>query len=137
MLLTCFNEEDLIPAAGKLLDSHSESKVFAFYGLMGVGKTTFIKAICKVLKVCDTVQSPTFSIVNEYKTVDGNSVYHIDFYRIKKMEEVFDIGYEDYLYSDSFCLIEWPEMIENLLPSTTIKVHISENISDGARNIEF
>jgi tRNA threonylcarbamoyladenosine biosynthesis protein TsaE len=91
---------------------------------MGAGKTTFIKAICHELGVTDIVQSPTFSIINEYKTTTGESLFHFDFYRIKKLEEVFDIGYEDYIYSGSYCFLEWPELIEPLLPEDTVRINI-------------
>ena len=123
-----------MPAARALLESFPGSRVFAFYGGMGAGKTTFIKVICASLGVADIVQSPTFSIVNEYKTTAGDSIYHFDFYRIKKTEEVFDIGYEDYLYSGSYCFMEWPELIESLLPDDAVKVRIS---GEAERAIEY
>jgi tRNA threonylcarbamoyladenosine biosynthesis protein TsaE len=132
--LICNSESDLLPAAGKLLESFPDARVFAFYGSMGAGKTTFIKAICTVLGVADIVQSPTFSIINEYKTLTGNSIFHFDFYRIKKTEEVFDIGYEDYLYSGCYCFMEWPELIEPLLPEETIRIRIS---GEEERSIEW
>jgi len=119
------SEADLIPAAKQLVEAYPGSRVFALYGQMGAGKTTFIKAICHELGVTDVVQSPTFSIINEYKTTQGESIFHFDFYRIKKLEEVFDIGYEDYLYSGSYCFLEWPELIESLLPEDTIRVRIN------------
>ena len=115
----------MVPTAGKLLDTFHSSRVFAFYGNMGTGKTTFIKAICHELGVTDIVQSPTFSIINEYKTKTGEPIYHFDFYRIKSIAEVFDIGYEDYLYSGNYCFMEWPELIEPLLPEDTVRVRIS------------
>jgi len=115
----------LISLARQLLASYPDARVFAFYGKMGAGKTTFIKAICHELEVKDVVQSPTFSIINEYKTKSGDSVYHFDFYRIRKLEEVYDIGYEDYIYSGEYCFIEWPELAEDLLPEGVIKVVIS------------
>ena len=106
----------------KLMDGRS---VFAFYGQMGAGKTTFIKAVCAELGIADTVNSPTFSIVNEYRSDStGALVYHFDFYRIKKLEEVYDIGYDDYVYSGYPCLIEWPEMVETLLPDDCLHVRI-------------
>ncbi len=125
MKLTCSTEADLFPAAKQLLESFPDARIFALYGSMGAGKTTFIKAICAELGVGDIVQSPTFSIVNEYKTVDGDSIYHFDFYRIRKTEEAFDIGYEDYLYSGNYCFMEWPEMIETLLPEDTVRILIT------------
>ena len=103
----------------------------------GAGKTTFIKAICDCLGVVDTVTSPTFAIVNEYQsdTVDY-PIYHFDFYRIKKLEEVYDMGYEDYFYGGGICLIEWPELIEDLLPEDAVHVDIKEN-EDGTRSVKF
>ena len=112
--------------------------VFAFYGKMGAGKTTFIKAICQELGVEDVVTSPTFAIVNEYQAtlpLEGSgsrSVFHFDFYRIKRLEEVYDMGYEDYFYSGSLCFIEWPELIEELLPDDAVRVTIEEQ-PDGSR----
>jgi tRNA threonylcarbamoyladenosine biosynthesis protein TsaE len=123
--IVCNSEVDLVPAAERLLGAYPDSRVFAFYGRMGAGKTTFIKAICKVLGVSDIVQSPSFAIINEYKTKAGDSIFHFDFYRIKKLEEVFDIGYEDYIYSGNYCFLEWPELIEELLPPDVVKVTIS------------
>lgn len=118
----------------KLMDGRS---VFAFYGQMGAGKTTFIKAVCAELGIADTVNSPTFSIVNEYRSDStGALVYHFDFYRIKKLEEVYDMGYEDYFYNGGLCLIEWPELIEPLLPDDAVKVSIVEQ-ADGTRLITF
>lgn len=99
---------------------------------MGAGKTTFTKAICEVLGVKDVITSPTFAIVNEYTDGNGNPIYHFDFYRIKKLEEVYDMGYEDYFYSGNLCLLEWPELIEEILPDNAIKVKIEEQ-QDGSR----
>ena len=111
--------------------------VFAFYGKMGAGKTTFIKALCDVLGVDDVVNSPTFAIVNEYHSnVLNGPVYHFDFYRIKKLEEVYDMGYEDYFYSGNLCLLEWPELIEDILPENAVKVRIEEQ-TDGTRLVSF
>ena len=99
---------------------------------MGAGKTTFIKAICEILGVDDVITSPTFAIVNEYRSdLAGELVYHFDFYRIKKLEEVYDMGYEDYFYSGALCFIEWPELIEELLPGNTVKVSIVETDNGG------
>ena len=110
-------------------------RVFLFYGSMGAGKTTFIKALCKALGVEDEVNSPTFAIVNEYRSEStAELIYHFDFYRIKKVEEVYDLGYEDYFYSGALCFIEWPELIEELLPEDTKKISIEEN-NDGERII--
>ena len=125
------NIENLAVAAQKFVDEMGENRVFAFYGKMGAGKTTFIKAICEALGVEDVVTSPTFAIVNEYKVNEG-SVFHFDFYRIKNLREAYDIGCEEYFYSGSPCFIEWPEMIEELLPEDTVKVHI-DVLDDGSR----
>lgn len=118
--------DDIQQAARMFIDNMGESKVYAFYGKMGAGKTTFIKAICEQLGVDDVITSPTFAIVNEY---EGNrdTIYHFDFYRIKKIEEVYDMGYEDYFYSSNICFIEWPELIEDLLPQDAVRVNIHEN----------
>ena len=112
-------------AAREFIANMGDSRVFAFYGKMGAGKTTFIKAICEALGVDDVITSPTFAIINEY-------IYHFDFYRIKKLEEVYDMGYEDYFYSGCLCLIEWPELIEEVLPEDAVKVTIEEK-NDGNR----
>ncbi len=116
---------DLNFIAKELLHFYSSRRIFAFYGSLGSGKTTFIKEICKLLNVKDTVTSPSFSIINEYKTFENDSVFHFDFYRIKNKEEVYDIGYEDYFYSGSYCLIEWPEKIKELLPANYVYVTIN------------
>jgi tRNA threonylcarbamoyladenosine biosynthesis protein TsaE len=115
-----------LPAAAKQFLQHTgDNKIFAFYGSMGAGKTTIIKAICASLGAVDIVSSPTFTLVNEYKTSNGDSIYHIDFYRIKKQEEVYDFGIEEYLTGDSYCFMEWPELVEEILPPETVKVRIS------------
>lgn len=124
-------------AAQQFIDNMGKGNVFAFYGKMGAGKTTFIKAICECLQVDDVITSPTFSIVNEYYSNKlDDSIFHFDFYRIKKVEEVFDMGYEDYFYSGRLCFLEWPELIEDLLPKDAVKVHIMEQ-EDGSRFITF
>ena len=110
--------------------------VIAFYGKMGAGKTTFIKALCEELGVEDVITSPTFAIVNEYSLPSQEALYHFDFYRIKKLEEVYDMGYEDYFYSGSLCFIEWPELIEELLPENALRVTIEEQ-PDGSRTIAW
>lgn len=119
--------EQIDEAARKFVAAMGDDTVFAFYGKMGAGKTTFIKAICQQLGVTDNISSPTFAIVNEYRSdIAGELVYHFDFYRIKKLEEVYDMGYEDYFYSGAVCFIEWPELIEELLPGNAIRVDIEE-----------
>ena len=128
--------EDLDRAAGEFLQQIGENRLVAFYAPMGAGKTTFITALCKHLGVEDAVCSPTFTIVNEYLYATGDSVYHFDFYRITKPSEALDIGLEDYLYSGSLCLMEWPENIEELLPEETLKVRIQVQ-TDGSRRISW
>ena len=124
-------------AARQFVDSIGSSTVFAFYGKMGAGKTTFIKAVCEELGVSDVITSPTFAIVNEYRSDEsGSLIYHFDFYRIKKLVEVYDMGYEDYFYSGALCFIEWPELIEELLPEDTVRVTIGEE-PDGSRILSF
>lgn len=121
--------------AEKFLKAHPADRLFAFYGGMGVGKTTFIKALCEQLQVIDYVTSPTFALVNVYETDHQREIYHFDFYRIKKLEEIFDMGYEEYFYSDEYCFVEWPELIEPLLPPQTVKIYLSET-AEGIRIIE-
>lgn len=123
-------------AAEEFLRQTEGVSVYAFYGSMGAGKTTFISAICSVLGVGDEVASPTFTIVNEYRAADGRSLYHFDFYRIDKPSEALDIGYEEYIYGDGICFMEWPERIEELLPEDVLRVYISEE-PDGSRTVRF
>lgn len=124
-------------AAGQFLDEIGDNRIIAFYAPMGAGKTTFTTALCHRLGVSgDAVSSPTFSIVNEYRTASGESVYHFDFYRISRIEEAFDIGFYDYADSGSLCLIEWPENIESILPEETLKVKI-EVLPDESRKITW
>ena len=118
------NVEDIASAARKFIDEMGENCVFAFYGKMGAGKTTFIKSICEALGVKDVVTSPTFALVNEYADAEGQPVYHFDFYRIKNLREAYDMGCEEYFYSGYPCFIEWPELVEELLPDDTVKVNI-------------
>ncbi len=125
MRIVIKDKRHLLQAARLLLNYTGPSKILAFYGSMGAGKTTIIKAVCKVLGASDTVSSPTFTIVNEYTTRYGDSLYHIDFYRIRTKEEVFDFGLEEYFSSGSYCFLEWPELIEELLPDETVKIRIS------------
>ncbi len=128
--------EEIAVAAKEFVTAMGDRKVFAFYGKMGAGKTTFIKAVCEELGVEDVINSPTFAIVNEYVDGKGEPVYHFDFYRIKNLQEVLDIGYEDYVYSGHICFMEWPELIENLLPDDAVKVTIEEK-TDGGRVVQF
>lgn len=118
---------DLEKAAETFLKKTEGHNLIAFYAPMGAGKTTFTTALCKRLGVTDPICSPTFTIINEYVTSDGQTIYHFDFYRITKLSEAFDIGLEDYLYSGNLCLMEWPENISELLPEETLKVHIQVN----------
>lgn len=125
MKIVIRNKRELPSAAGKILKHTGKNKLIAFYGSMGAGKTTIIKAICTSLGATDSATSPTFTLVNEYKTSDGNSLYHIDFYRIKKRDEVFDFGIEEYFSSGSYCFMEWPELIEDILPPETVRIKIT------------
>ena len=127
-----FQEEEIQQAAAQFVSAMGTSTVFAFYGKMGAGKTTFIKALCHELGVTDTVNSPTFAIVNEYEDATGNPVYHFDFYRIKKLSEAYDMGCDEYFYSGHPCFIEWPELIEELLPEAAVKVTFCA-LPDGSR----
>ncbi len=146
--------EHIREAAREFISHIGERRVFAFYGKMGAGKTTFVKAICEELGVDDVITSPTFAIVNEYGTPSnspclggdqksslsredlGGSIYHFDFYRIKRIEEVYDMGFEDYFYSGALCFIEWPELIEDILPDDAVRVTIEEQ-ADGSRQVSF
>ena len=127
--------DNIREAAKAFLAGMGTSKVVAFYGKMGAGKTTFIKAICEELGVEDVITSPTFALVNEYTAGNGAPVYHFDFYRIKRLDEVYDMGYEDYFYGGNLCLLEWPELIEDILPDDAMRVSITEQ-EDGSRVIE-
>ena len=135
MTITIKDLDHIEEAAREFIGQMGDDTVFAFYGKMGAGKTTFIKALCKLLGVEDEVNSPTFAIINEYRSqTTAELIYHFDFYRVKKLEEVYDLGYEDYFYSGALCFIEWPELVEELLPLDAKKVTITEN-SDGSRTI--
>jgi len=139
------NLDNIRAAAREFIQHMDEARVFAFYGKMGAGKTTFVKAICEELGVEDVITSPTFAIINEYSidnhdiqrsTFNVQRIYHFDFYRIKKLEEVYDMGYEDYFYSGALCFIEWPELIEEILPDDAVRVSIIEQ-QDGSRLVKF
>ena len=139
------NLDNIRAAAREFIQHMGEARVFAFYGKMGAGKTTFVKAICGELGVEDVITSPTFAIINEYSidnhdvqrsTFNVQRIYHFDFYRIKKLEEVYDMGYEDYFYSGALCFIEWPELIEEILPDDAVRVSIIEQ-QDGSRLVKF
>lgn len=132
--ITIKSLETIDEAAREFLAQMGQNKIFAFYGEMGAGKTTFVKAICKALEVEDQITSPTFAIVNEYTSPKVGSIYHFDFYRINKLEEVFDFGYEDYFYSGKICFIEWPELIDSLLPEDCVHISITAN-DDGSRAV--
>ena len=127
---------EISKTAKNFIEATKGQKIFAFYGKMGSGKTTFIKELCKQLGSDDNITSPTFAIVNEYETNSETLIYHFDFYRIEKQEEAYDLGYEDYFYSDNYCFIEWPELIENLLPENCKKVYIEE-LKNGTRKISI
>ncbi len=146
MTLKITSLDNIADTARQFIAALGDARVLAFYGEMGAGKTTFIKALCEQLGVEDVITSPTFAIVNEYTAGDGagnavgiepdSPIYHFDFYRIKKLEEVYDMGYEDYFYSGNLCLMEWPELIEELLPDDALRITISEE-PDGTRTITF
>lgn len=127
--------DDLSRVSRFLIDWRDKSNIIAFYGPMGSGKTTLIKNLCHILGVSDEVNSPTFALINEYLTDNDKSIFHFDFYRIKKLEEVYDIGYEDYFYSGHLCLLEWPELIDPLMPDHFIKVEIALGNTDTKRII--
>lgn len=123
-------------AAREFISLMGDRRLWAFYGSMGAGKTTFTAAICRALGVVDSVSSPTFAIVNEYRCADLSTLYHFDFYRIKNLSEAMDIGLEDYLYSGNLCIMEWPENVEELLPDDVVKVSISVN-PDMSRTVDI
>lgn len=132
-----FTLDSIRKAAKTFIQNMGSGRVYTFYGKMGAGKTTFIKALCEELGVEDVITSPTFAIVNEYRNeTTGQLIYHFDFYRIKKIEEVYDMGYEDYFYSGALCFLEWPELMEELLPADAVKVTISQQ-EDGSRRLEW
>jgi tRNA threonylcarbamoyladenosine biosynthesis protein TsaE len=126
---------DLNHVAEKIISVYNNDRIFCFYGIMGSGKTTLIKSICNYLGVKNLTSSPTFSIVNEYITIKNEILYHFDFYRIKSISEVYDIGYEDYFFSGNYCFIEWPEKISELLSIDFVKIDIKETSDNSLRTI--
>lgn len=137
MQITINSTDTIGEAARQFIDATKEmGTCFAFYAPMGAGKTTFIKALCEELGVEDVITSPTFAIVNEYTDGEGNPIYHFDFYRIKKMEELYDMGAEDYFYSGNLCFMEWPEIVEEALPEEVVKITINVN-DDGTRVLKI
>lgn len=136
MIIEIDSLDKISDAATKFVAQMGNNTVFAFHGEMGAGKTTFIKAICEKLGVEDQITSPTFAIVNEYRSNSGELIYHFDFYRIKNESEAFDFGYEDYFYSGSICFIEWPEKVDSLLPHDVVNVTISES-ENGKRIVDI
>ena len=133
--LVCENVHSLDTAASQILKTFTGHRIFALFGSMGAGKTTLIKAFCRKLNVKDVVNSPTFAIVNEYLNTKGESVYHFDFYRLKKESEAIDIGYEEYIYSGCYCFLEWSEKIENLLPDGYVSIRLDADDETGVRTI--
>lgn len=134
-IIAVFDLDSIDAAAANLINTFPEARIFAFYGDMGSGKTTFIKSVCRSMGVGQFVTSPTFALVNEYRDIGGKlSFFHFDFYRIEKVDEVLDMGYEDYFYSESFCFIEWPEKVAALLPDNTLKISI-DVLDNGNRQI--
>ena len=134
--------EEIAATAREFVGAIGDRRVFAFYGTMGAGKTTFITAVCRELGVTEPVTSPTVAIVNEYQSspaggLQGAPIYHFDFYRIRRLEEAYDIGFEDYLDSGALCFIEWPELIEELLPSDAVRVCIEEDAVTHQRTISW
>jgi len=129
------NPGELPEVAEALIATYPDTRIFAFFGSMGVGKTTFIKAVCSTLGSTDEVTSPSFSIINQYYTQSNYPIFHFDFYRINHLDEVFNLGYEDYFFSGNFCLIEWPEKVEMLLPETCRRVFME--LENGSRVIRF
>lgn len=127
---------DLASVASRFLNITKEKRVFAFFGEMGVGKTTFIKALCNEMGVVDVVTSPTFALVNEYQTLHNKEIYHFDFYRIDKIEEAYDFGYEEYFYSGKYCFIEWPDKVADIIPEDSVFVKMTEQ-NDGSRLIQI
>ena len=135
--IICGSVHDLKNIAEEILNDYPLSRIFALFGKMGVGKTTLIKEFCIALGVDEITSSPSFSIVNQYQNSEGENIYHFDFYRIKNIEEVLDLGYEDYFFSGDYCFIEWPGKIEKLLPENFVYIKIVESENDGKRVIHL
>ncbi len=135
-VITITSLSELEKASIELLDYCKDAKLLAFYGEMGAGKTTLIKMLCKLLGVKDTISSPTFSLVNEYVGNNDERIYHFDFYRIESLDEVYDIGYEEYFYSNSYCLIEWSEKVKELIPENAKHIRLTVE-EDGSRSISI
>jgi len=125
IVVNCISELNKISQS--IINRIGDKDIICFYGEMGVGKTTLIKVLCEKLGVKDNVSSPTFSIVNEYVSLDGESIFHFDFYRMEKEEEAFDMGYEDYFYNGDLCLIEWPEKVKSIIPEDIMRIDITKN----------
>jgi len=136
MIITVNKLADLDAAAEQVIKAIGDRKIVAIYGQMGAGKTTLIMHVCKALGVHDVVNSPSFSLVNEYQNPNGEPIYHFDFYRINKIEEAYDFGYEEYFFSNNLCLVEWPEVIEDLIPDDAAKLTI-QVLADGRREIQI
>ncbi len=136
MLFQIARLDDLKVVVDAILTNYTQDKIFCFYGNLGAGKTTLIKEICERLQVVDVIASPTYPIINEYKTNDNKVVYHIDLYRLKSLDEAINIGIEDYLYADNYCFIEWPDNFESILPDKHIKIKMTK-LEDDIRNIEI
>jgi tRNA threonylcarbamoyladenosine biosynthesis protein TsaE len=134
-IFTIPTEDDIEKVACDFLSLLNKQKVVAFYGSMGVGKTTFIKSLCRAMGVSGHITSPSFALVNEYEGKEGETIFHFDFYRLKNVDEVFDMGYEDYFFSDNYCFIEWPEKVAEVLPDDRLDVHMVEN-EDGSRTLK-
>lgn len=135
-MLTINSLDTINETAQEFINQIGNRTVFAFNGKMGAGKTTFIKSICEVMGVKETVNSPTFSIVNEYEAADGRVIYHFDCYRINKIQEALDLGAEEYMYSGNLCFIEWSENIAPILPDSLVNVNIEE-VENGKREIKI
>ncbi len=134
-IFTISSEDEIKKAVNDFLPLLGKYKVVAFYGGMGVGKTTFIRNLCQEMGVSEHITSPSFALVNEYEGKDGKIIFHFDFYRLKNEAEVFDMGYEDYFFSNNYCFIEWPEKVSGVLPDNRLDVHMVEN-EDGSRTMK-